>query len=99
RVSVPPYRVDVTREADIVEEILRIYGFDNVEVSEHLRSDYLSDFPVREEESLRVRLSEALAAAGFHEIQCLSIVNPKENSNPETAVRLLNPLSEELSEM
>ncbi len=99
QVSVPPYRVDVTREADVVEEILRIYGFDNVEVSEHLRSDYLSDFPVREEESLRVRLSEALAAAGFHEIQCLSIVNPKENDNPETAVRLLNPLSEELSEM
>lgn len=101
-VSVPPYRVDVTREADIVEEILRIYGFDNVELSEHLRSDFLSDFPVKEEESLRVRVSEALAARGFHEIQMLSIVSPKENEwagNPGTAVRLLNPLSEELSEM
>ncbi len=102
KVSVPPYRVDVTREADIVEEILRIYGFDNVELSEHLRSDFLSDFPVKEEESLRVRLSEALAACGFNEIQSLSIVSPKENEwtgNPETAVKLMNPLSEELSEM
>lgn len=102
KVSVPPYRVDVTREADIVEEILRIYGFDNVELSENLRSDFLSDFPVKEEESLRVRVSEALAARGFNEIQSLSIVSPKENEwagNPETAVKLLNPLSEELSEM
>lgn len=102
KVSVPPYRVDVTREADIVEEILRIYGFDNVELSEHLRSDFLSDFPVKEEESLRVRVAEALAARGFNEIQSLSIVNPKENEwtgNPETAVKLMNPLSEELSEM
>ena len=102
KVEVPPYRVDVTREADIVEEILRIYGFDNVELSEHLRSDFLSDFPVKDEEALRVQLSEALAAAGFHEIQSLSIVNPKENEwtdTPEAAIRLLNPLSEELSEM
>lgn len=102
KVYVPPYRVDVTREADIVEEILRIYGFDNVELSAHLRSDFLSDFPVKEEESLRVRVSEALAARGFNEIQSLSIVSPKENEwagNPETAVKLMNPLSEELSEM
>jgi phenylalanyl-tRNA synthetase beta chain len=101
-VTVPPYRVDVTREADIVEEVLRIYGFDQVELSEHLSSDFLSDFPVKDEETLRMRLSEGLAAAGFNEIQSLSIVSPKENEwsgDPVTAVKLLNPLSEELSEM
>jgi phenylalanyl-tRNA synthetase beta chain len=102
KVSVPPFRVDVTREADIVEEILRIYGFDNVELSDHLSSDFISDFPVKDEDSLRVRLSEALAANGFNEIQSLSIVSPKENGwigDPEASVKLLNPLSEDLSEM
>ena len=101
-VSVPPYRVDVTREADIVEEVLRIYGFDNVELSDHLSASYLSDFPVKEEEGLRISLTATLAAMGFNEIQCLSIVNPKENAwtgDPESSVKLLNPLSEELSEM
>jgi phenylalanyl-tRNA synthetase beta chain len=101
-VSVPPYRVDVTREADIVEEILRIYGFDNVELSSHLSSEFISDFPVKDEDTLRVRLSESLAASGFNEIQSLSIVSPKENAwigDPDASVKLLNPLSEDLSEM
>ena len=102
KVSVPPYRVDVTREADIVEEILRIYGFDNVETSEHLSSDFISQFPEKDEETLRIQISESLAARGFNEIQSLSIVSPQENQwagNPEASIKLLNPLSEELSEM
>jgi len=102
RVSVPPYRVDVTREADVVEEILRIYGFDNVELSEHLSSDFISDFPEKDTENLRVNLSMSLAAAGFNEIQSLSIVRPAENVGShaeEEIVKLLNPLSEELSQM
>ncbi len=101
-VSVPPYRVDVTREADVVEEILRIYGFENVELSENLSSDYLSDFPLIDEETLRVQLSEALVGMGMNEIQSLSIVNPKENEwlgLSDKSVKLLNPLSDELSEM
>lgn len=102
RVSVPPYRVDVTREADVVEEILRIYGFDNIELSEHLSSDFISDFPEKDTENLRVNLSMSLAAAGFNEIQSLSIVRPAENVGShaeEEIVKLLNPLSEELSQM
>lgn len=101
-VSVPPYRVDVTREADVVEEILRIYGFDNIELSDHLSSDFISDFPEKDTESLRVNLSMALAATGFNEIQSLSIVRPAENvgtHSEEEIVKLLNPLSEELSQM
>ncbi len=101
--SVPPYRVDVTREADIVEEILRIYGFDNIELSENLSSDYLSDFPVIESDTQRLKVSELLAANGFNEVQNLSIVKPSQNAAlgdaSETQVSLLNPLTEDLSVM
>jgi phenylalanyl-tRNA synthetase beta chain len=102
KVSVPPYRVDVTREADIVEEILRIYGFENIELSEHLSSDFIAEFPEKDPETLRVKLSDALAAQGFKEIQSLSIVRPADNQwlgQEEAVVKLLNPLSEELTEM
>lgn len=103
-VKVPPYRVDVTREADVIEEILRIYGFDNIELSSHMSSDFIADFPAKEAENLRVKASENLAAKGFFEIQSLSIVKPADNAhvvNPENteAVKLLNPLSEDLSVM
>src|SRR5690606_18149477 len=59
---VPPYRVDVQREADIIEEVLRIYGFDNVELSEDLKSDYLSPFPVKDPDELMLRTGSMLAA-------------------------------------
>ena len=104
RVSVPPYRVDVTREADLIEEVLRIYGFDNVELSDYLNSDFISDFQENGEENLRIKLSESLASAGFNEIQTLSIIKPSQNvwlnsGNDSGVIKLLNPLSEELSEM
>jgi len=101
KVSVPPYRVDVNREADIIEEILRIYGFDNIPLSENLSSEFIANFPTKEQESQRVRLSESLMNIGFNEIQTLSIVKPTDNEgfNQEEVVKLLNPLSEEISEM
>lgn len=104
KVSVPPYRVDVSREADIVEEILRIYGFDNVELSDHLQSDFISEFPKNDVDNLRIRVSESLAALGFNEIQTLSIVKPSQNEPLKNIakgeeVKLLNPLSEDLSVM
>ncbi|WP_341224651.1 phenylalanine--tRNA ligase subunit beta [uncultured Arcticibacterium sp.] len=101
--SVPAYRVDVTREADVVEEILRIYGFDNIALSENLSSDYLSDFREVVPETQSLKISELLAANGFYEIQTLSIVKPSQNAvlNEEegSQVTLLNPLTEDLSEM
>lgn len=102
KVSVPPYRVDVTREADVVEEILRIYGFENIELSEHLSSDFIAEFPEKDPETLKIKLSDSLAAMGFNEIQSLSIVKPADNAwleQKDSVVKLLNPLSEELSEM
>ena len=101
---VPPYRVDVQREADVVEEILRIYGFDNVELSEALSSDYISDFPVNDPDKLRLRATELLAANGFQEIINNSLTKPigieavRESLLGEE-VRILNYLSEELSVM
>lgn len=104
KVSVPPYRVDVNREADVIEEILRIYGFDNVELSENLKSDFLSDFPVNDPDKLRLRVAEMLAANGFNEIQTLSITKPAYNAAlgeyvKGEEVKLMNPLSDELSVM
>ena len=103
-VSVPPYRVDVSREADVIEEILRIYGFDNIELSENLQADYLSSFPDKDADKLQLRLIELLAANGFNEIQTLSITKPIYNNALQSSakgeqVTLLNPLSEELSVM
>ncbi len=101
QLSVPPYRVDVTREADIIEEILRIYGFQQIELSENLSSDFISGFPVVDKDGQRIRISEHLAANGFHEIQTLSIVKPQQNEalgvDMSTQVALLNPISEDLS--
>src|SRR5690606_14980015 len=47
-VSVPPYRVDVVQEADVIEEVLRIYGFDNVELSTFAQSDFIAEFPEKD---------------------------------------------------
>lgn len=104
KVSVPPYRVDVTREADVIEEILRIYGFDNIELSETLQTDFLSSFAEKDADKLQFRIIELLAANGFNEIQTLSITRPVYNQALEATAKgetvvLLNPLSEELSVM
>jgi phenylalanyl-tRNA synthetase beta chain len=101
---VPPYRVDVTREADVIEEILRIYGLDNVLLSAHLGADTLSAFPKVDADQLRQRVGQSLAAAGFNETVTISLTRPAYHdairaSLPNDDVRLLNPLSEELSVM
>lgn len=101
---VPPYRVDVQREADIIEEILRIYGFDNVELSEDLKSDYLSPFPPKDPDELMLRTGGMLAANGFYEIINNSLVKPSlqatiEGELPGEEVKILNYFSEDLSVM
>jgi phenylalanyl-tRNA synthetase beta chain len=102
--KVPPYRVDVQREADVIEEILRIYGFGQVELSDALSSDFLSDFPVNDPEKLKMRVAELLAANGFNEMINNSLTKPDFQAllgesalgNP---VKILNYLSEDLSVM
>jgi len=100
-VSVPPYRVDVQREADIVEEILRIYGFNNIEVSDTLSSSYIASFPKIDKSQLQNKITDLLTANGFYEIITNSLTKPQyakamgfdESEN----VVMLNPLSEELA--
>lgn len=103
-VRVKPYRVDVTREADVIEEILRIYGFDNVELSENLQADYLAEHPSKDLNKLQLRVSELLASRGFYEIITNSLTKPSyvEKSgylNPTFNVEILNKLSEDLGVM
>jgi len=98
---VPTYRTDVTREADVIEEILRIYGYNNIEISEQYRSDFLADFPPIDQYRTRFGLSKMLAAQGFYEIYTNSLTkqdytasNPE--FDPELNVKILNKLSEDL---
>lgn len=99
-VSVPPYRVDVLQEADVVEEILRIYGFNNIELSEIVGADYLAEFPAKDMGKFKKSVSEMLAGSGFQEILTNSLTNQayqtKTNLTFEGAtVEMLNKLSEE----
>jgi phenylalanyl-tRNA synthetase beta chain len=99
-VSVPPYRVDVLQEADVIEEILRIYGFNNIELSAFARTDYLADFPVKDPNKFGRSIGELLTGNGFFEIWTNSLTNSayqqKHNlSFPGEPVEILNKLSEE----
>lgn len=101
--KVPAYRVDVTREADVVEEILRIYGFNAIPIPTQMRSS-LPVFPVIDQEKWHLRLSEMLAGMGFSEILNNSLVSEKysgllggNTEKQENDVVLLNPLSQELN--
>lgn len=104
KVSVKPYRVDVTREADVIEEILRIHGFDNVALSENLKSDYLAEHPTKDFNKLQYRLSELLSSLGYYEIITNSLTKPlyAEKSgflDPVHNVEIYNKLSEDLGVM
>lgn len=102
-VEVPPYRVDVTREADLVEEVVRIIGFDRVPLPERLMVPPI----VREEitlEGFQRRVSAHMAARGFREVMTPSLINGERTAklDPDVAqrlVRLKNPLSAELDVM
>jgi len=99
----PKYRVDVTREADIIEEVLRIYGYNNVPMPEKLNSS-LSYFNGKNEEQLRNKVADLLASEGFYEMMSNSLTKSghSEVSHIEaygSSVSLLNPLSQDLGEM
>ena len=103
KLEIPTYRVDVKKEADVVEEILRIYGYNNVEISEHVNST-LSYAGKPDSNKLVNIVSDMLSANGFAEIMCNSL-NPsawyEQNAdfNKESLVILANPLSSDLNAM
>ncbi|HEY0978198.1 MAG TPA: phenylalanine--tRNA ligase subunit beta [Flavobacteriales bacterium] len=99
-VEVPPYRVDVTREVDLAEEILRIHGFDRVPVPERLMVTPVLR-PESSLEGFQQRLSLHLSARGFREVMTPSLVNGERTVRLGAAtlaelVQLRNPLSTEL---
>jgi phenylalanyl-tRNA synthetase beta chain len=100
---VPQYRVDVTREADVIEEILRIYGYNNIEISETLQASLsYSDRP--DNEKLVDMISEYLCSNGFTEIMNNSLsrsayYDQLTSFTPDNLVRIMNPLSNELNVM
>lgn len=100
RVLVPTYRVDVMQEADIVEEILRIYGFNNIELSDTARTDYFAEFPVKSADTFKRSIGELLVANGFYEILTNSLTNQAYQTRHNLtfkgeAIEILNKLSEE----
>jgi len=99
-VAVPPYRVDVTQPADIVEEVLRIYGFNNLELSDVAGTDYLAEFPVKDLDRFKRSVSELLTGNGFFEIWTNSLTNQAYQQKHKLTFRgepveILNKLSEE----
>ncbi|MGF7038012.1 phenylalanine--tRNA ligase subunit beta [Mucilaginibacter lappiensis] len=96
--QVPPYRVDVTREVDIVEEILRIYGYNNIEIPTQIRAS-LNNSQRPEKDTVQNQLSDLLTANGFNEILSNSLTKSAYSDNLETAVKILNPLSSDLDVM
>jgi len=99
-VSVPPYRVDIVQEADIVEEILRIYGFNNIELSDTASTDFLAEFPSKDVEKYKRTIGELLISNGFSEIWTNSLTNQsyhqKHNLQFEGQdIEIVNKLSEE----
>lgn len=105
KLDVPAYRVDVTREIDVVEEILRIYGFNQVPLPEKLNSNLtLSIKPNLEK--IQYTLAELLVANGFSEMMNNSLTSSqhldKTQQNvllKENNVEILNPLSQDLDVM
>ncbi|MFC2089194.1 phenylalanine--tRNA ligase subunit beta [Bacteroidota bacterium] len=96
---VPPYRVDVKREADIVEELLRIYGYNNVEFDEHVNST-LSYVDKPDKEKVINTVSDMLTALGFFEIKSNSLTKETYyTKDDKSIVRIQNALSQDLSRM
>ncbi len=102
--TVPTYRVDVYRPCDVVEEILRVYGYNNVEIGEEMHISLSQRGATDESHDMQQIVSEQLTAIGFNEIMnnSLTAVSYYENSELfplANCVRLMNPLSNDLGVM
>ena len=102
KLSVPPYRVDVQRPCDVVEDILRIYGYNNVEIPLALKSSLTTQTEVDKSYKLQNLVSEQLVGCGFNEIMNNSLTKAAyyeglASCPPENLVMLMNPLSADLN--
>ena len=100
---IPAYRVDVTREIDVIEEILRIYGYNNIEFTKKLNAS-TSNSSRTEDYKIQNIVANLLVANGFNEMMANSLTTPNysnlsENLSEKNNVNILNPLSNDLSVM
>lgn len=100
---IPSYRVDVTREIDVIEEILRVYGYNNIKIPSKLNAT-ISNTLRTEETNLQNIISDQLCSLGFNEMMANSLTSPEyvklsEKLKEEFNVIMLNPLSSDLSAM
>ncbi len=98
---IPFYRIDVQREVDVIEEILRVYGYNNIQFEPKLNAS-VAPTSRFEDHKLQNNIGDLLAAQGFYEILSNSLTNPDYSKalDPEwekDAVTVLNPLSSDLS--
>ncbi|WGH76010.1 phenylalanine--tRNA ligase subunit beta [Tenacibaculum tangerinum] len=99
---VPSYRVDVQREADIIEEILRVYGYNNIEFSHKLNTSI--SFDDDKEVKIENIVANQLTSLGFNETMANSLtkgdyIELSDNLNADFNVEMLNPLSNDLKVM
>ena len=102
--NIPPYRVDVQRPCDVVEDILRIYGYNNVEIPTALKSSLTTKGKEDRSHRLQQLVAEQLVGCGFNEILNNSLTKAayydgNETFKSENLVNLMNPLSNDLNVM
>ena len=101
--TIPRYRVDVTREADVIEEILRVYGYNNIELSNTFRTVFPS-FDLKTPHKVEQIIAQSLIGQGFSEVMNNSLTNPAYSNLSKQLedvpkVNLLNPLGQDLSQL
>jgi len=102
KIQIPNYRVDVTRDCDVIEDILRIYGYDRVELPSSVHTCPQQKTQTDINNRLQQIISEQLTGAGYSEILCNSLTaeafyNGLETFPAEKLVRVMNPLSSDLN--
>ena len=101
--TIPAFRVDVQREVDVIEEILRVYGYNNIKFSKKLNAT-VANSPRTEDYKIQNIVANQLNSLGFHEMMANSLTTPEyvQLSNllkEENNITMLNPLSNDLSVM
>lgn len=99
--TIPPYRVDVKREADVIEEILRVYGYNNIKFGDKINASVANSTRF-EDYKLQNLIAGQLVGQGFFETMANSLTSPSytgvsEQLKEEHTVKMLNPLSQDLS--
>jgi phenylalanyl-tRNA synthetase beta chain len=98
QLSVPTYKVDVTRDVDVIEEILRIYGYDNIDIPQKVNAS-LNFVSKPDKDTVQHAIADVLTANGYFEILANSLTKSSYSSNLDEAVKILNPLSSDLDVM